>query len=539
MTVLRARALDSQGNPVAGRTAVLEPWTGNRYRSSYSGPSAVRGLTAISGSDGWMSWTLPNLLRRPGPKGALWMVTGLEAQPVVLATQPTDTTTTGTRVGTVSPLGDLVPTPVTPVDTAAQATAAAQAAVGTVTAGAPASLDTLAEVAAELTGRLADVSLKAAFGRGVPGRRLAMLGDSLTAGVIGQPTPNADNLLQGSPLMYACMASQGRLEWGGQFGVPGETSKQILARVPQVVAAKPDMCIVLTGINDNPTSDTAVYLPQIIDALLAAGIEPVLATLPPSSSANALTTGPHNGIRLRNSWLTRYATKRGLRWVDFFGALVDPLTGLYKAGWNADITHPKQVGYRAMGEAVAAVLASQVKAGTSWLAQDFADAATFTGDGLFTTGTTAPGGWYVAAGTGFGSFVTDPYFLGRGFKMTRTGSGTAVVQKDIGTAQWNFMPGDLVAMSCKIKTTGLEASGGVATISIPNNSKTSGASGQVSWQIGADFPNGGVCYFESIIPPGTSGASIQLRIDGGNGAGDTFTVGQFSVRSLTRNGYTG
>lgn len=165
MTVLRARALDSQGNPVAGRTAVLEAWTGNRYKNPYSGPSAVRGLTAVSGSDGWLSWTLPALQRRPGPRGSLWVITGLEAQPVVLATQPTDTTTTGIRVGTVNASGDLVPVPAAPpVDTAAQAAAAAQTAVSTIAAGAPASLDTLAEVAAELQGRLSDTNLKALFG---------------------------------------------------------------------------------------------------------------------------------------------------------------------------------------------------------------------------------------------------------------------------------------------------------------------------------------------------------------------------------------
>lgn len=340
--------------------------------------------------------------------------------------------------------------------------------------------------------------------------------------------------------MYACMASQGRLEWGGQFGVPGNTTQQILARVPQVIAAKPDICIVLAGTNDNPTSDTYVYLPQIVTALQAAGITPVLATLPPSSSTNALTAGPHNAVRIRNTWITRYATAHGLHWVDFFGALVDPLTGLYKAGWNSDITHPKQIGYAAMGQAVSDALSNQVKAGTSWLVQDFADASVFTGDGLFTTGTTVPGNWYIAAGSGFGSFVSDSYFLGRAFKMTRSDASTIVIEKDIGTASWNFEPGDLVAVSCKVKTSGLNTSGGTATISVPNNSQTAGhPTNMVSWQIGADFPNGGVVYYESVIPAGTSGASIQIRMDGGSGSGDSLTIGQFSVRSLTGNGYVG
>lgn len=171
MTVLRARALNAQGQPVPGKTAVLEAFTGNRYRNPYNGPSAARGLTATSGSDGWMQWTLPDPLVRPGPKGLYWVITGLETAPVVAATQPSEGTVTldaAHRVGTIDPgTGTLIPVPpaapAPAVDTEAQATAAAQAAVTPLTTGAPTSLDTFAEVAAVLNGRLSDPVLRAAY----------------------------------------------------------------------------------------------------------------------------------------------------------------------------------------------------------------------------------------------------------------------------------------------------------------------------------------------------------------------------------------
>jgi hypothetical protein len=145
VTVLRARAVDDQGNPVQGRTASLEPYGANRYVSPYTGPSASRALTATSGADGWMQWTLPDPQRRPGPKGFYWVIKGLESAPVVAATQPGDATVTlddtAKRVGTVSTSGELAPVPL--VDTAGV--------VQELTSGAPAALDTLVEIASAVT----------------------------------------------------------------------------------------------------------------------------------------------------------------------------------------------------------------------------------------------------------------------------------------------------------------------------------------------------------------------------------------------------
>lgn len=113
MTVLRAQVLDA-GSPVQGRTVTLEPYTGNPYRRP--GPPRA---PATSDASGWVSWTLPDPTRRPGPKGLAWVLRGLEAQPVVARTDPAEGTVTldaAHRLGTLDAQGGLVaaPAPVAP-----------------------------------------------------------------------------------------------------------------------------------------------------------------------------------------------------------------------------------------------------------------------------------------------------------------------------------------------------------------------------------------------------------------------------------------
>lgn len=103
---------------------------------------------------------------------------------------------------------------------------------------------------------------------------LAALGDSMTF-------QNAD----GTPwwkrpygyLSWAEILSGGRLISPAEFnfGVSGERSDQMLARVGRVVAARPDICVVFGGVNDLPTltaAQTIRNLERIYDRLRDAGI---------------------------------------------------------------------------------------------------------------------------------------------------------------------------------------------------------------------------------------------------------------------------
>jgi lysophospholipase L1-like esterase len=106
----------------------------------------------------------------------------------------------------------------------------------------------------------------------------------------------------------------------------GFTTDQIVAtHLPTVLAAKPNACVVLGGINDMTIGAVAVpastiaNLKTIYTSLIAAGILPIACTIPPK---NGYTEGPAS----LNAWISRYARNNGFPVLDFYSLLVDPST---------------------------------------------------------------------------------------------------------------------------------------------------------------------------------------------------------------------
>jgi lysophospholipase L1-like esterase len=369
-----------------------------------------------------------------------------------------------------------------------------------------------------------------------PGIRVAMLGDSITAGG-GLTYPQVDNIYTDSPLVHTIMAAKGRLRFGGQFAVPGYASAQVLATLtPQAVAAAPDVCIVLTGTNDYGTSpDFKTNIPLIVSALRTAGITPVLCTLPPSSNAST-----NNFLRPVSRWVRDYANLNGLALLDFQSVLTDPATGLYLSGHNADITHPNAKGYRVMGQYAAPLVQGLVQPGTTFLAADPYDTTNASvgtvnsciGDALFTTDTGGipNGGWYVAAGSATRTMTTDAAFVGRVHNVAVTGGATAVLSFDVGAAAWTFQPGHRVAVSFRMSTTGMEAAGATFNVSVGAVGRSSGPANILSFKTASDV-TAETFYFESVVPPGTTSLQVQVRNDGGSGA-FSYRFGQISVIDL-------
>lgn len=80
-------------------------------------------------------------------------------------------------------------------------------------------------------------------------RRVAALGDSITANNhLGIGTSNITKSSRGY-MTFAEVLSRRAWYWDEtlNFGVAGQTSAQILTRVPQVIAASPGACVVLAG----------------------------------------------------------------------------------------------------------------------------------------------------------------------------------------------------------------------------------------------------------------------------------------------------
>lgn len=98
MTVLRHRVLDAQNQPVAGRVATVaayEPLT-----APADGYRRTKVVSATSGNDGWLSWTLPSGSRKDG-KPVTYVVVGIEDRPVLVtpASGVSTTTVTESRTG--------------------------------------------------------------------------------------------------------------------------------------------------------------------------------------------------------------------------------------------------------------------------------------------------------------------------------------------------------------------------------------------------------------------------------------------------------
>jgi len=159
-------------------------------------------------------------------------------------------------------------------------------------------------------------------------------GDSLTSGVGAEPDESYPAVLGG---LLGCRVVNA--------GIPGETSAEALARLPETLAATPaDLVIVCTGGNDILRRTDNETIARNLDALVVA----VRA-----AGADVLVVGvPRPGLRLKTPGFYREVARRhGVPCEDRSLAKI-----LASPASKSDAIHPNAVGYRGMAEAVAAVI---------------------------------------------------------------------------------------------------------------------------------------------------------------------------------------
>lgn len=183
------------------------------------------------------------------------------------------------------------------------------------------------------------------------GRWYGFLGDSITNG------SSASNFAysfssQAVQMVGHLLALPGFVE----AGVPGQTSANMLARLPQFVATGIDAAVILAGTNDAsqgiPVDQYASNMTQIITALRKAGVPTIVVTVPPrgSSTAAAIVTATD----AYNTWLRIHVPLLGARLADAHAGLVDTTTGYLKVGYDSgDGTHPNNAGHQIIATAVA------------------------------------------------------------------------------------------------------------------------------------------------------------------------------------------
>jgi lysophospholipase L1-like esterase len=188
-------------------------------------------------------------------------------------------------------------------------------------------------------------------------RVIVALGDSTTAGTPGFLSP-----LEAPPdgrgdveSQFAWWLMKARPGWQVlNRGVNGERSDQILARFDRdVLGARPDLVIVIAGVNDvyqgRPAEWVTRHLRAIYDAALHARIRVVAGTIVPYNTA----TPDQNGrMREINAWIRDTAAHdAGIGFADTRAAVARPGHPDLLAD-SPDDLHPSPAGYQRMAEAL-------------------------------------------------------------------------------------------------------------------------------------------------------------------------------------------
>lgn len=198
---------------------------------------------------------------------------------------------------------------------------------------------------------------------------MAGLGDSITDQntTLTDPSPDVENAR--GYLVHAKQLLGGLVDFNRsvEFGVSGQTSSEIRARLPIAIAANPSILSVLAGTNDIGVAFETVRgnLQYIYDTAISSGILVVAVTILSRTddrwSSAGLTAAQIQFERDKNARLARWqaayaATRPGLIVVNADRALMDPTTGKTRLDVLADGLHPNAVGAYLIGKAVADAL---------------------------------------------------------------------------------------------------------------------------------------------------------------------------------------
>jgi lysophospholipase L1-like esterase len=139
-------------------------------------------------------------------------------------------------------------------------------------------------------------------------------------------------------------------------GISGQTTPQMLIRFrPDVIALKPEVVLILAGINDIAGNTGPSTLEMIEDNLTSMaelakvnGIKVILCSVLPAYDF-PWNPGvfPADKIILLNTWIKEYAATNGFTYLDYYSSMVDERKGL-TAEFSEDGVHPNVAGYKVM-----------------------------------------------------------------------------------------------------------------------------------------------------------------------------------------------
>lgn len=339
----------------------------------------------------------------------------------------------------------------------------------------------------------------------------------------------------------ACALTNQRLNYFGNGGVAGETSAQILARVPAIIALKPGIVSVAGGANDLaaavPYATWTANMTAIATQLRAAGIRVALQTILPRGTTTYLT----NTIKW-NAWTRRFAQDYGYDLLDFFALTVNPLTGIYKSGYDGDGVHPSPTAHLAIANYVATELITK-RFVPLQATIDTLDTSNLLAHPLLAVGTPTPTGW-VTSGSSSADWteglVTDTDFKGKAWEVAFTSAASAGNFRSFQSSPsltTGYAIGDTILMTARAKVT---ASSGVTpgtNAGLRLALAFGGVGFQTYWSGDPIVHAAGLTWYKTKVPVGTTSIYVN-SIVGTIPVGASFTsrVGDFGLFNLTAMG---
>lgn len=367
--------------------------------------------------------------------------------------------------------------------------------------------------------------------------RIVGLGASYT--VANGARPGHDLSVLGY-LTWAMLESDARLKYAGHVGVGGATAEEVRDdSLPAVLALDPPprYCVVDAMTNNMGDVDLAGArgaLLTILDELRAAGIEPVVANVPPRDGGSG---AEYANIAATNAWLSRRAELDGFALADWYGALVDHASGEFAAGMllPGDVTglHASAAGAHAMGLAILEALAWDLDGRAAALATNDADPIDFIFAGCFTGGGGAgvPAGWAELSSTGGTAYTVledeDDEIVGQWFRVVQTGAGTTMVVLPL---NFDLVPGHRVRWAGRFLAEDLAAGATTVNLFIGGAGAAQIGDAEATLLGWHSEDVSGAFELDFVVPVGVTTAYLVLSITGGAGA---VQIAQQSLVDLT------
>lgn len=367
-------------------------------------------------------------------------------------------------------------------------------------------------VANNLTLALAD----AAFLR--RGHKAMVLGDSFAGAGASWAVPG--NWFAQSTVQFRSI-----IRYAGNAGVAADTVAGMLARLnADVISKAPDKVFIAAGSADlaagaSPAATTAA-VSSIVALLKAANILPILCSIPPVPQFVAATSQ-------FNLQLQRLADLQGIPFIDLVAQLVDPATGLVKAAYGTDIANLAGSANRFMATAVNTAVGSLFDPSPPWVPLSDMDGVNLIVDGLFQR---TPSRWTASIVTG-----SVPLSASIGSDYTISGNTAALGKTDRASVNayrgaaitTGFQPGDRIAFTGRIKTSGVEFGGLAFDAGLQFSPGINVFYPMFHWS--ADIRDG-QWYAETTVPAGVTSITPFFQLNQGIG---TVVLGQVGLLNLT------